>query len=99
MALSDWLHDHAQATHQLSLEARAEALLAWLTEVDGGDAETITRLIAADYARSGAQGRPSFMARGLGLTERYAGAAPERQARHLAVTEAAFFPPALPSVP
>jgi hypothetical protein len=99
MALSDWLHDHAQPTHQLSLETRTEALLAWLVEVDGGDAVAITQLIAADYARSGAQGRPTFMARGLSLGGREAGAAPQRQARHLAVSEGALLPPALPSVP
>lgn len=99
MALSDWLHDHAQATHQLSLETRAEALLAWLTEVDGGDGSAITRLIAADYARSGAQGRPSFMARGLGLADRDTGVTPERQARHLTISEGSFAAPALPSVP
>ena len=99
MALSDWLHDNAQPTHQLSLETRTEALLAWLVKVDGGDPAAITQLIAADYARSGAQGRPAFMARGVGLSDRGAGAAPQRQARHLAVSEASCLPPALPSVP
>jgi hypothetical protein len=74
-------------------------LLAWLIDTDGGDAAAITRLIATDYARSGAQGRPAFMARGLGLGDRGTGAAPERQARHLALSEAAFLPPALPSAP
>ena len=97
MALSDWLHEHAQATHQQSLEARADALLAWMVDADSGDAAAISRMIAADYARSGAQGRPAFMARGLGLSDRDTGAAPQRQARHLAISEAAPLPPALPS--
>jgi hypothetical protein len=79
LALSDWLWDRTGATHRLSHEALAEALLDWRVEVDGASRDEAVAGLADDYAASGARGRPAFMARGLAGGRR---AAPSRQARH-----------------
>lgn len=79
MHFADWLHARLGATHRLTLELQAESLHRWLLEADGHDQEAATALLEADYAASGARGRPAFMARGLpgGLR-----AAASRQALH-----------------
>jgi radical SAM superfamily enzyme YgiQ (UPF0313 family) len=82
MAFSDWLHAHAGATHRLALEAQAQWLLRWLVEAGGITAPAATALLAADYAASGARGRPDFMTRGLPGGSRTARTGPQRQARH-----------------
>ena len=79
MALSDWLWARTGATHRLAHETVAEALLAWRVEVDGAPRDGAADALAADYAASGARGRPEFMPRGV------PGAMPApstRQARH-----------------
>lgn len=91
LALSDWLWARSGATHRIALEAEAEALRAWLVEVDGQDAATIDALLREDYAASGARGRPAFMPRGLsgGAREgaRPARANASRQVLHAARTD------------
>jgi radical SAM superfamily enzyme YgiQ (UPF0313 family) len=82
MAFSDWLHARSGATHRLALEAQAEWLLRWLVEAGGCALPAATALLAADYAKSGARGRPAFMARGLAGGPRTTRTGPERQARH-----------------
>ncbi|MCA3181137.1 MAG: DUF4080 domain-containing protein [Burkholderiaceae bacterium] len=84
MALSDWLWARTGATHRLSHEAVADALLAWRIEVDGASHDEAVATLADDYAASGARGRPAFMARGLAGGRR---AAPSRQARHADTAE------------
>ena len=81
MAFSDWLWARIGVTHRLAHEALAEALLAWRVEVDGAPAAEAADAISADYAASGARGRPGFMPRGLAGGRR---AAATRQARHAA---------------
>ncbi|HYF57766.1 MAG TPA: radical SAM protein [Burkholderiaceae bacterium] len=88
MAFSDWLWARTGATHRMSLEAQAEAAHAWLLGPGGtGDDATGTgAALAADYADSGARGRPAFMARGLPGGVR---AAATRQDRHAAAAAGA----------
>jgi hypothetical protein len=77
MAFSDRLWARTGATHRLAPETIAEALHAWRIEVDGVPAAEAAASIAADYAGSGARGRPGFMPRGLaGGTHGQAGSTP-----------------------
>ncbi len=87
MHFADWLHARLGATHRLTLELQAESLHRWLLEVDGLDPDAAKALLEADYAASGARGRPAFMTRGLpgGLPAGSSGglrAAASRQALH-----------------
>ncbi|MBU6272873.1 MAG: DUF4080 domain-containing protein [Betaproteobacteria bacterium] len=97
LALSDWLFQQTDATHRISAERLAELVLGWLLETDASAdpaerearGEAARRAASADYAASGARGRPAFMTRGLpGATPLDAGtvarATPPRQLRHLA---------------
>jgi hypothetical protein len=65
MAFSDALWARWGATHKVSLEAQAEALLDWLVSIDGLGAAEVEDRIARDYVASGARGRPAFMAVGV----------------------------------
>jgi len=97
MAFADWLWAHTGATHRLSAERQAEALHDWLIDADGGDPVTVRERLVADYAASGARGRPAFLEHGLPGGRR---AAASRQDRHAAAAEPhALSGAASPSVP
>ena len=85
---SDWLYMATGQTHQLAMERLFELLHAYLTEVRRLPAGGVVSCLAADYARSGAKGKLSFMARAVGdVRARVAIAAnptPPRQTRRLA---------------
>ncbi len=81
MALSDWLWARTHATHGLSQETVAQALLDWRVEVDRAPRGEVAEMLATDYAAGGARGRPAFMQRGVAGGAR---AASSRQARHAA---------------
>lgn len=81
LSLSDWLYARTDATSRLSVERQFELVRAWLLE-QGADPESADRAVRADYAGSGARGRPSFLVRTAAAPARHA--TPKRQARHLA---------------
>jgi radical SAM superfamily enzyme YgiQ (UPF0313 family) len=91
MALSDWLFETAGQTHQLALERLFDLLHAYLVGICALERTQVETALLADYARTGARGRPGFMGnrlhsetgRGVGL-HAAAASTPERQARHLA---------------
>ncbi len=87
LALTDALHQRLGRLHAVALEDLAGALHADLVERLGLPAHAATALLAADYARAGAQGRLPFAPPGAS-GERQAvrartAAARARQARHL----------------
>ena len=101
LALSDHLWDTLGATHRVSAEALADAVWQWLSiDAEAGTPSELRERLIADYAQSGARGRPAFLERGLAGG---ASAAGSRQLRHVAQTDAGAIPelsaPALPSVP
>ena len=100
MAFCDWLHERLGATHRLSLEVQAEWLHRWLIDGLGTDASRATRLLSADYAASGAHGRPAFLAHGLPGGRSDARSAAMRERRHAtAPSAAAVSGAASPSAP
>ena len=88
-AFSAWLHQRLDArSHRIALETLHEAMLDYLVCELGNDRSQAVAALAADYAASGARGRPAFLARGLaggrsGPPHDGARAAPERQRRAL----------------
>ncbi len=89
LELTDALHQRLGRLHAVALEDLAAALHADLVERLGLPAAAATELLAADYARAGAQGRLAFApaaasasARRRAARARTAAALP-RQARHL----------------
>jgi hypothetical protein len=86
MAFADWLYATTQRTHALPNEELYAQVHAWLV-LGGVAAEQATRLLALDYAGSGARGRLPFVdatsvQRG---TPAVRGATLDRQRRHLRV--------------
>lgn len=86
LALSDWLFARTDATSRLSAERQFELVHGWLRETAADTEEGIAACLQADYAGSGARGRPAFLNRSkstgaaAGIAAR---ATPKRQARHL----------------
>jgi hypothetical protein len=79
----DWLHARAGRTHEIALERQFELVRAFLTEELATEAAAATEALAADYAASGARGRPAFLPAGARAGPRAAeGRAALRQARH-----------------
>ena len=68
MAFSDWLYTQLDATHRIALDRLAKLVVQWLQTRGLGRAEA-EALVAQDYG---------------GKHDHHAGAAPARQARHLA---------------
>jgi hypothetical protein len=84
MALADWLYSTTRRTHALPNEELYAQLHAWLMREGISTAEA-ARVLALDYADSGARGRLPFVAampvrRGASLERRVAF---DRQRRHL----------------
>lgn len=69
MALSRHLLSHFGRTHAIGLEALFDAVLTWLESDPAAEPQTLRADALADYRGSGAQGRLSFMARGLTLAD------------------------------
>jgi hypothetical protein len=74
MAFSDWIYTKTDATHRIALERLAKLVAEWL-HVTGMTRLDADALVASDYA-----GRVDAPA----AKQAPAGAAPMRQARHLA---------------
>ncbi len=84
MALSQALGRRFGRAHSIALEALFDATLEWLQSEDASASEELQGLALADYRACGAQGRLSFMSRGLTLGGPATPATtPVRQARHL----------------
>ncbi|GAA4416515.1 B12-binding domain-containing radical SAM protein [Quisquiliibacterium transsilvanicum] len=62
MALADWLYARTDATSRLSAERQFELVREWLLD-QAGTGAVVDEALLADYAGSGARGRPSFLAR------------------------------------
>jgi radical SAM superfamily enzyme YgiQ (UPF0313 family) len=78
MALSDWLYTKTDATHRIALDRLAALVAEWL-RATGADADVVRAALQGDYA--GQAGRPARSR----APDNAAAAAPQRQARHLAV--------------
>ncbi len=89
MAFSDWLYAKTDATHRIALDRLAGLVGQWL-QAQGISTETMTRLLANDYA-----GRFTEDAHGVRQAATVKqpdrkppdSALPQRQARHLAASE------------
>ncbi len=84
MALADWLYATTRRTHALPNEELYAQLHTWLVR-DGASADEAARMLALDYADSGARGRLPFVAavpirRGASPARK---ATLDRQRRHL----------------
>jgi hypothetical protein len=95
MALSRDLFSRFERVHSIPLEALFDGVLQWLRDDPEANGFDLQRQALADYRACGAQGRLSFMQRGLSLTSsRRAGTAtPPRQARHLGTSNDLPAPP------
>jgi hypothetical protein len=100
-SLSRALQRRLGTDHRIALERLAGSLRDALVEI-GADPAEATEAAVADYAATGASGRPSFLARGVpgaaGRRHRQ-DAAPERQARFFAMQAAAPDAPDAPDAP
>jgi len=84
MNFTDWLHAAGGRTHSISLERLFEHVLDYLRSQPRVGADRALEAATADYAASGAHGRPDFMPGGVsGGRQRPPGAARLRQARHV----------------
>ena len=75
MALSDWLYENTDATHRIALDRLAGLVTRWLV-LQGWAEPTVRMAMAGDYAGK-VQAAP--------VTAEVKKAAPQRQARHLAL--------------
>jgi radical SAM superfamily enzyme YgiQ (UPF0313 family) len=80
MTLSDWLYAKTDATHRIALDRLATLVAQWLT-TRGWDAQEASNLLDSDYAGKAHKAHIQKAATSNKKTE---GAAPQRQARHLA---------------
>ena len=83
MEFADWLHDTCGTTHGIALERLFGHVHDYLKSQERVGADAALEAVVADYAASGAHGRPAFLSGGLASGRRRAGgAAGLRQARH-----------------
>ncbi len=61
LAFSDWLWQEQAATAHLSPEQLVDALHAYLIDVRGLDADTVSSVLCQDYVASGARARPQSL--------------------------------------
>jgi len=80
MALSDWLYAKTDATHRIALDRLAALVGEWLRS-RGDDADEVAALIDSDYA---GQAHKLHLKPKVSKQDKADGAAPQRQARHLA---------------
>ena len=64
LALADWLWQTTRRTSGLTPEKLVDCLFDYLTEVAGLEAESVRRMLLADYLASGARANPACL-RGL----------------------------------
>ena len=60
-AFSDWLWQHAGATHRLTPEALVDALFHYLSQPGLQPAEVVRQALLADYTASGARASPKAL--------------------------------------
>ncbi len=65
LALSRFLFDRFNRVHAIALEALVDGVVDWLGRDPGRDQAALQQAALADYRACGAQGRLSFMTRGL----------------------------------
>jgi radical SAM superfamily enzyme YgiQ (UPF0313 family) len=82
MLLSDWLYAVTGQTHRIALRRLFELLYEALTEQLDKDVAETTRLLSADYERSGLKGRPLFLHGLKGSKDRIISVVNRRQQRH-----------------
>ena len=99
MAFSDALWARTGATHGRSLEAWAEALHARLIAEPALDPGAVEAALRADYAQSGASGRPAFMAKGIRAHAPGPTSRPSRQSRRAGAAVASLSDAASPTAP
>lgn len=61
MALSDWLWQQIEATHQLTPEALVDALFGYLSQPGLLPADVVRQALLADYSASGARANPKVL--------------------------------------
>ena len=87
---SDWLHERANRSHGIALQALAEMLFEYLTTQIGHEPEKAASAIWRDYQRGGRPDCPEFLRPYVSESEQTVrrsashASAPRRQARHLA---------------
>ena len=99
MAFSDALWARTGATHGRSLESWAEALHARLIAEPALDPGAVEAALRADYAQSGASGRPAFMAKGIRAHAPGPTSRPSRQSRRAGAAVASLSDAASPTAP
>ena len=86
MEFADWMYQRCGRTHHIGFEELCESVHAFLGERRGVEAALASALLLDDYRRSGAHGRPAFLAKGLSgngaAGEPRLSAMPARQAQH-----------------
>ena len=84
LSLTDWLFEHTQQTHKISLRRLFELLFVAMKEVFGLDQAVINGPLLADYQRSGIKGYPKFLQSEITTqkTKYTTTRATQRQARH-----------------
>ena len=84
MGLSDWLFDHTQQTHKISLPRLFELLYRGMTEVLDATPQTTTQVLLKDFETSGIKGRPKFLSSSQVKTEEIQARikSNQRQTRH-----------------
>ena len=86
MEFSDWLYGGRGRTHRIAFEELCESVLAFLDQRRGVDVQNARAWLREDYRRSGAHGRPTFLAKGLSAGDDgrdvQRSVTPARQKRH-----------------
>ncbi len=89
MEFSDWLYQRRGRTYRIAFEELCDSVLMFLQEQRGVDRSAARAWLVEDYRRSGAHGRPAFLAKGLAIGDAVplhrVFATPARQAQHRAI--------------
>ena len=89
MEFSDWLYEKQRRTHRIGFEELCESVHKFLCTWRGVDVASVNAWLLEDYRRSGAHGRPTFLAKGLSvknaIDKKAQRAMPARQIAHHAV--------------
>ena len=67
MEFSDWLYEKQRRTHRIGFEELCESVHEFLCTWRGTEVASVNVWLLEDYRRSGAHGRPTFLAKGLSV--------------------------------
>ena len=67
MEFSDWLYDKQRRTHRIGFEELCESVHQFFCTWRGVNVASVNAWLLDDYRRSGAHGRPAFLAKGLSV--------------------------------